>query len=140
MKFSVRYVHKISPSVQDIGLDVDLSFKARLYTRNLAQELRDLKVLEPGTRVREFRQEGQSLVVFPDRGIWHSVILTAKELDWFVVINEEKTILAVCDGLSEAQAEAKKIQDNTGCLTYVEKGYRAFRQNVGEKYVPKSKE
>jgi len=62
-----------------------------------------------------------------------------KELEWFVVINEEKTILAVYGGalLSEAQAKAKEIQDNTGCLTYLEKGYCELRPHVGDKFVSK---
>jgi hypothetical protein len=136
VKFSVRYVHKISPTVQDIGLDIELSFKARLSSRNLAQELREKKVLEPETRVRSFRQEGRSLVVFPDRGIWHSVILTPKDIVWFVVLNQYDTILAVLDGssLAAAQAKAKEIEEKTSSETRLEKVCRSFRPEVGKNF------
>jgi 4-hydroxyphenylpyruvate dioxygenase-like putative hemolysin len=81
VKYSVKYIHKISPSVKDVGPSVDLSWTALHCARNLAKELRDQKVLAPGTRIRAFRDEGDRLVVFPDRGIWHAVILTRRPDD-----------------------------------------------------------
>lgn len=87
--YSVRYVHRISPSDRDVGPDVILDLTdlplGRLgpETRKaLAAQLRAMRVLAPGVRVREARHTQGQLVVFPTypglTSYWHSVILTEK--------------------------------------------------------------
>lgn len=80
--YSVRYVHKVATSSHNPGGEVDISDNAFSNRNTLAKALRDNSVLVPGTRVREFRVEGDRVVVFPTlpglSTYWHSVILTAK--------------------------------------------------------------
>jgi len=79
--FSVKYVHKVSPSDNDVGPDVVIPGGAFSDSRKLGQALRTLGVLARGARVRSFRAEGDKVVVFPSMpGLttyWHAVVLTA---------------------------------------------------------------
>lgn len=82
MIYSVRYVHKISPSSKDTGPDVVIPDGAFSNKNTLARALRNVKVLGAGARIRTFRVEGNQVIVFPMMpGLttyWHSVILTKK--------------------------------------------------------------
>lgn len=79
---SVRYVHKISPSAKDVHPDVEINADAFSNSKTLAKALRKAGVLGTGARIRNFRVEGDKVVVFPTMpGLttyWHSVILTCK--------------------------------------------------------------
>lgn len=79
---SVRYVHKISPRDSDTHPDVEINANAFSNRNTLAKALRKTGVLDAGARVRNFRVEGDKVVVFPTMpGLttyWHSVILTCR--------------------------------------------------------------
>lgn len=87
--YSVRYVHAISPSMKDTGGDIILPAGAFSNSRTLAKALRDRAVLLIGGTVKNFRVEGDKVIVFPGKNStggpsshgmlssnWHSIILT----------------------------------------------------------------
>ncbi len=79
-RFSVRYVHKISPRADDRGPDVDLSDADLKSNGALAKVLRDKKAgLQPGGRISSFRIDKNDghISAFPGSG-WHCIILTPK--------------------------------------------------------------
>jgi hypothetical protein len=76
MKYDVRFVHKISPRASDVSGPIEVSGAAFSDRKVLAASLRKAKVLGAGERLRTFRVEGDRIIAFPDRGIWHSIVLT----------------------------------------------------------------
>jgi hypothetical protein len=75
MRYETRYVHKISPSEQDVGKTVDLSSADIESKTKLAAALRRAGVLPHGGTIKSFRFEDDRIVVFPQASIWHSIIL-----------------------------------------------------------------
>jgi hypothetical protein len=79
-KYSVRYVHKVAPSTNDVGPDVEIPNGAFSDSRTLAGALRRSGALVSGARVATFRVEGDKTIVFPflpgSTTYWHAVILT----------------------------------------------------------------
>jgi hypothetical protein len=79
-KYSVRYVHAIANSSNDVGKEFEIHAGAFSDSKALGKALRDAGVLASGARVREFRVEGDKVIVFPAIGgsttYWHSVILS----------------------------------------------------------------
>jgi hypothetical protein len=78
--YSVRYVHKISPSPNDVAPhDITLTYEDthRGDRRRLAKALREQDILSKGETVRDFRVEDNGrIVVFPPRAsIWHAIVL-----------------------------------------------------------------
>jgi hypothetical protein len=75
-KYSVRFVHKISP--RDTDVEGPYPFKSDAFTdrKTLGAALRHVGALNAGERVREFRKEGEKIIAFPVGSIWHSIILT----------------------------------------------------------------
>jgi hypothetical protein len=78
--YMARYVHQISPSPEDVAGPFCIRGGAWSNSKTLAAELRKVGVLDSGARVRNFRSEGEKVIVFPMMpGLttyWHSVILT----------------------------------------------------------------
>lgn len=74
--YAVRFVHRIAPRSDDVVWPVRLPDNAFSDRTELARALRSAGVLQSGARLREFRTEGDQVVAFPDRGIWHSLIIT----------------------------------------------------------------
>lgn len=78
--YSVRYIHKISPSDKDVGPDVELPGSAFADRNKLGAALRKARVLMQGGRVTSFRVEGNKVVVFPSvpglTTYWHAIVLT----------------------------------------------------------------
>jgi hypothetical protein len=78
--YMVRYVHKISPSPNDVMGPVSIPDTATENRVKLGAALRKAKVLARGARVSHFRLEGKKIVVFPSypglTTYWHSVILS----------------------------------------------------------------
>lgn len=84
--YSVRYVHAISPSTKDVGGDIILPAGAFSNKNTLAKALRNRAVLLIGGKIRDFRVEGDKVIVFPGKNStggpgslssnWHSIILT----------------------------------------------------------------
>lgn len=72
--YEVRLVHKISPRDSD-RKTVSLPESAFSDKNRLAAALRDAGIMGRGERLRSFRVEGDKVVAFPDRGIWHSFII-----------------------------------------------------------------
>jgi hypothetical protein len=87
--YSVRYVHAITPSSRDVGDDVILPAGAFASSSTLAKALRERGVLSPGGRIKNFRVQGDKVVVFPGKNStsgggsltanWHSIVLTHVE-------------------------------------------------------------
>jgi len=81
--YSARYVHKISPSPNDVApRDVLLHFDATRNKTTLARALREQKIISKGDTVRDFRIEARGkIVVFPSGRImpWHSIILERRD-------------------------------------------------------------
>jgi hypothetical protein len=79
-EWMVRYVHKISPSNQDVKGPITIPGGAFSNSKMLGAALRRAGVLAPGAQVRSFRVEGDKVVVFPSlpgsTTYWHSIILT----------------------------------------------------------------
>jgi len=78
-RYSVRYVHKIAPSEKDVS-EFTLPDGAPSDRNTLAKALRKAGALQSGERLREFRVEGDKTLAFPDRGIWHCLVLTEVKL------------------------------------------------------------
>jgi hypothetical protein len=76
--YRVQFIHKIAPRDTDVE-SADIPDGAFSDSRTLARALRDAGMLVKGSRVRGFRAEGNRVIVFPDRGIWHSLTLTHEE-------------------------------------------------------------
>jgi hypothetical protein len=76
-RYSVRYVHNISPRDTDISPNVELDAES-LETRGaLGAALRRHAVLSTGEHIRAYRVEPSGrIVAFPRASIWHSIILT----------------------------------------------------------------
>lgn len=84
--YSVRYVHAISPSMKDTGGDIILPAGAFSNSSTLAKALRKADVLLSGGRIKNFRVEGEKVIVFPGKNStggpgslssnWHSIVLT----------------------------------------------------------------
>jgi hypothetical protein len=108
--YMVGYIHKISPSPQDVWGPVCLNDNAFSDGKTLGAALRKAHVLIPGGQVRQFRVEGDTVIVFPSAPgttYWHSIILTAGVQD---------------GGLREAptkRSRAGRIEDDTPILPYV---------------------
>lgn len=79
-QWMVRYVHKISPRDSDVKGPVTIPAGAFADRKKLGAALRKAGVLDPGAQVRNFRTEGDKVVVFPSMPgmttYWHSIILT----------------------------------------------------------------
>lgn len=76
MLFNVRYVHKISPRDSDTMGPVEIPDNSFSNRNTLAAALRKAKVMESGGRLQNFRVEGDKVVAFPVKSIWHSIVLT----------------------------------------------------------------
>jgi hypothetical protein len=78
--YSVRLVHKISPSDKDVFGPVHLDARDLDNKVAMGAALRRLvpSALGPGQAVRSFRREaGGKIVAFPSkRSIWWSIVLT----------------------------------------------------------------
>ena len=78
-RFSVRYVHPISPRLSDTGPDVEIPDGAFADRKKLAAVLRQQGALCSGARIKGFRVEGPNVVAFPVcpgiTSYWHSVTL-----------------------------------------------------------------
>lgn len=73
--YEVRYVHKISPKASDVMGPVKIPGGAFSNKNTLAKALRTAKVLPSGGRITSFRAEGEKIVVFPAKSVWHAIIL-----------------------------------------------------------------
>jgi hypothetical protein len=77
MLFSVRYIHKISPQPGDVAEPIEVSLDQDINCRSLGKILRDSKILLSGERLNSCRLEDDGrIVAFPQKSIWHSIILT----------------------------------------------------------------
>jgi len=76
MRFSSRYVHKISPSERDVGPTVELSIADLENRRTLGAALRRVHIMSHGDSIRSYRVEARRVIVFPNKSIWHSIILS----------------------------------------------------------------
>lgn len=75
-RWSVRYVHKISPNPKDMGPDVFLEWEPAEGLKHLGARLRNARALASGQRLKEARKEGSDrIVAFPAGSIWHSIVL-----------------------------------------------------------------
>jgi hypothetical protein len=75
MRYETHYVHKIAPKDTDAGNPVDLSPSDLESKGKLAAALRRAKILPHGGTIQSFRFEDDRIVVFPQKSIWHSIIL-----------------------------------------------------------------
>ena len=78
-KYTVRYVHKIATSTKDVGPDVEIANGAFSDSKSLGKALRAAGVLASGSRVENFRVEGDKTIIFPwlpgSTTYWHAVVL-----------------------------------------------------------------
>jgi len=72
----VRFVHMVSSRDADVAGPVLIPGGAFSNKTTLAKALRYIGALQPGARLRSFRVEGDKVIAFPDRGIWHAIVLT----------------------------------------------------------------
>lgn len=75
MRYETRYVHKISPSAKDVGNPVDVEPADLTSRTKLAAALRNAGVLSRGDTIKSFRFEDDRIIVFPQKSIWHSIVL-----------------------------------------------------------------
>jgi hypothetical protein len=84
--YNVRYVHKVAPKDTDTGPSVLLSGNVFADRKTLAKALRQTGVIASEARIREYRVEGNKVVIFPTvpgmTTYWHSVIMTAWDADF----------------------------------------------------------
>jgi hypothetical protein len=95
--YDVKFVHKISPSDKDRMGPVAMPDNAFSDRNTLAKALRDAGVLHSGERLRNFRVEGEKVIAFPAKSIWHAIVLTPStemeanearphgELNWYKI-------------------------------------------------------
>ena len=132
-EWMVRYVHKISPSNQDVKGPITIPGGAFSNSKMLGAALRRAGVLAPGAQVRSFRVEGDKVVVFPSlpgsTTYWHSIILTnadsnpnAREArephlarDYIAVDRRGRTIA----GPFKSFGDAKHAAGTAGTVEYV---------------------
>jgi hypothetical protein len=74
--YDVKFVHKISPSDKDRMGPVAMPDNAFSDRNTLAKALRDAGVLHSGDRLSNFRVEGEKVIAFPAKSIWHAIVLT----------------------------------------------------------------
>lgn len=86
--YDVRLVHKISPSDKDRMGPVAIPDNAFSDRNTLAAALRDAGVLQSGGRLNSFRVEGEKVVAFPAKSIWHSIVLTPSTESGMVLADE----------------------------------------------------
>jgi hypothetical protein len=81
-RYSVRYVHKISPRETDVAPDIELSDDVLAHKAALGKALRACRVLQYREPIQQFRIEADGRVcVFPGNynGIttgWHCIVLS----------------------------------------------------------------
>jgi len=95
--YDVKFVHKISPSDKDRMGPVTMPDNAFSDRNTLAKALRDAGVLHSGDRLSNFRVEGEKVIAFPTKSIWHAIVLTPStemepnearphgELNWYKI-------------------------------------------------------
>lgn len=71
----VLFVHRVAAHPSDRRNDVSIPASAFQNRIALGKALRAAGVLEKSARIRSVHTEGDRTIVFPDRGIWHSVTL-----------------------------------------------------------------
>lgn len=76
MKYMVRFVHKISPSAKDVMGPIEIRDGAWSNRNTLAKALRDARVMPSGGRLSSFRSEGDKVVAFPVKSVWHAFVIT----------------------------------------------------------------
>lgn len=76
-----KFVHKISSNERDVEGPFEMAWDAALASKSaLEREMRRLKLLGKGERLRGHRVEGDRIVTFPGRrSIWHSISLVPVE-------------------------------------------------------------
>jgi len=75
--YSVRYVHKISPSPNDIGPEITLETETTATRTTLGKAFREARILDAGQALHSVRTEADGKVVgFPKASIWQSIVLT----------------------------------------------------------------
>jgi len=73
--YSVRYVHKISPSASDTKEPIELNQEDLVNRRALGAALRKTKVLSKGERLTHFQVRSNEVVCFPAASVWQSIVL-----------------------------------------------------------------
>lgn len=78
--YTVRFVHKISPSASDIHPTPvqlpDMAFSSR---NKLSVCLRNLGILPKGGRITHFRVQGEYVFAFPaNPSVWHCITLKSE--------------------------------------------------------------
>ena len=73
--YLVQYIHKISPSDKDTAGPIELSLKDLENRAALGAALRRQRIMHTGDKIKDFRIENDRVVVFPQKSIWHSIIM-----------------------------------------------------------------
>ncbi len=76
--WQVRFIHKISPRESDVERPFSFPEGAFSDRKTLGAAFREMGLLCPSERIREFRVEGDKVIAFPVGSIWHSIILTSE--------------------------------------------------------------
>lgn len=75
MLYASRFVHKVAPSAKDVGPAVALELPDLTDRKTLGAALRRAGISE---RIGSFRLEDGKIVIFPQKSIWHAIVLTPK--------------------------------------------------------------
>lgn len=73
--YEAHFVHKISPSSNDIEGPFELADGAFASRNTLARALRRARVLSSGVSLREMRVNGDKVIAFPRGSSWHSIAI-----------------------------------------------------------------
>jgi hypothetical protein len=130
--YMVGYIHKVSPSPQDVWGPVCLNDNAFSDSKTLGAALRKAHVLIPGGQVRQFRVEGDKVVVFPSAPgmttYWHSIILTAgvqggghSVRDYLAIDSRDRPIA----GPFKSYSDARQAAGTGGAVQFVPTGRSA---------------
>lgn len=130
--YMVGYIHKISPSPQDVWGPVCLNDNAFSDGKTLGAALRKAHVLIPGGQVRQFWVEGDRVIVFPSAPgmttYWHSIILTAGVQDGghavrdYLAIDSRDRPIA---GPFKSYSDARQAAGTGGAVQFVPTGRSA---------------
>lgn len=129
--YMVGYIHKVSPSPQDVWGPVCLNDNAFSDSKTLGAALRKAHVLIPGGQVRNFRVEGERVIVFPSAPgmttYWHSIILTAGAheghavRDYIAIDSRDRPIA----GPFKSYSDARQAAGTGGAVQFVPTGRSA---------------
>ena len=80
-EYNAHYVHRISskPTPADSEGPFEIRDSAFENRTKLGKAMRDAGILSYGQRLSSYRSEGDKVITFPSKSIWHAIVLEPAE-------------------------------------------------------------